>query len=232
MNLTLNAQVIYPTQPIPAKRAYLGQTSSATIQIDDANSDGLITKPLIVAEGLDTGFFAQGGTIGDNDLSTFVRAINDAFSLDFQNLLTGGTFFPTGNQDYDIIYVNWDNGVDYLQRNAYALEAVIAWVNQQKASVGSTEQNVILAKVWAVLLPVGHWQIWRRGLTHDTRLYISHDAPQQGANTAISVQLAGSHLRSQYIMSPIPLIEGEVLLLLAYNFAEGFSAVYNLFGGD
>jgi hypothetical protein len=59
----LNAQTIY-TDSITATKAYLGIYGKATIQIDDAGNDGLITKPLIVAEGLDTGLLAQTGRIG------------------------------------------------------------------------------------------------------------------------------------------------------------------------
>ena len=71
-----------------------------------------------------------------------------------------------------------------------------------------------------------------RSFNHDTRLYVSHDAPHLGANTPLSVQLSARHLRNQYISTPIALLAGDVLLPLAYNFAEGFSNIINVFGAD
>lgn len=137
---------IYVVPPITATKSYQGAFGSATIQIDDAGSDELITKPLIVAEGLDTGLIAQAGNIGDTDITTFIRDIENSSSNQFRDLLTGGTIFPFGDQDYDIIYVNWDNGTDFIQRNAYVLEEVIKWVNEQKEDAGSTEPNVVLGQ--------------------------------------------------------------------------------------
>ena len=50
-----------------------------------------------------------------------------------------------------------------------------------------------------------------KGLNHQTRMYVSHDTPQLGANTPLSVQYSARHLRNMYINTPIPLLTGEVV---------------------
>lgn len=182
---------------ITANTPYLGQYASVKLTIDDANGDNEITHPLIVAEGFDLGVvIAPENEYGYQDYSDFQRSVLNSGSFDLQNLVLNS------GKDYDIIYVDWNNGIDYLQRNAYALEAVIAWVNQQKASVGSTEQNVILGQSMGGV--IARWALAdmeERGLTHDTRLFISHDAPQQGANIPASLQFMYRHGGNQYVQT-------------------------------
>ena len=62
---------------------------------------------------------------GSNNYRSFSTSIELSGSLLLQNLI------QTATKQYDIIYVDWNNGVDYMQRNAYALEEVIKWVNAQ-----------------------------------------------------------------------------------------------------
>src|SRR5690606_29200013 len=126
--------------PITANKSYLGVKGKATLQIRYADGNCEIRNPLIVAEGLDTGLLGQGGSLGDNEINTFIRTLDESDSNDLENLLINNT------AEYDIIYVNWENGTDYIQRNAYVLERVIEWVNQQKALNGSSEPNVVLGQ--------------------------------------------------------------------------------------
>src|SRR5690606_34601186 len=49
---------------------------------------------------------------------------------------------------------------------------------------------------------------------HDTRTYISHDAPHLGANVPLGYQFAARHARNQYVQSPFQLVGGEVIVPL------------------
>jgi len=192
----MNAQTIY-TQPITATKAYQSVYGTATIQIDDAGSDGLLTKPLIVVEGLDTGLLAQTGNMGDTDITTFSKETQKSLSSELQTLLNGGTIFTSGDQDYDIIYVNWDNGTDYIQRNAYVLEEVIDWVNENKTG---TEANVVLGQSMGGLIArYALRDMENNSETHDTSLYISHDAPHQGAHIPLGLLYMARHAVDQFI---------------------------------
>lgn len=210
----------YAKTTVTATTQYNGLYGSATVYIRFANGGNTITKPLIVAEGFDTGIIlTPEQEAGDNNIDYFLRDINNSFS----NL-------PIEINQYDIIYVDWNNGVDFLQRNAFVLEEVIKWVNQNKSG---TQQNVVLGQSMGGLIArYALKDMENKGLNHQTRMYVSHDAPQLGANTPLSVQHSARHLRNMYINTPIPLLTGEVVLPLIYNFAEGFSAIINFFGGN
>lgn len=210
----------YYKTTITATVPYLGYYGSATVYIKYASGTTL-TKPLIVAEGFDTGIILNPEQeAGDGNVEDFLFKINNSSS----NL-------PLEINSYDIVYVDWNNGVDFIQRNAYVLEEVIKWVNQNKTG---NQQNVVLGQSMGGL--VARYALrdieLNRNFNHDTRLYISHDAPHLGANTPLSIQYSARHLRNMYINSPTPLIAGEVIVPLIYNFAEGFSQIINFFGGN
>ncbi|WP_372758098.1 hypothetical protein [Mariniflexile sp.] len=101
---------------ITATTAYLGQYGTVKITVDDANDDDEITNPLIVVEGFDVGVIIEPEKkYGSYDYSNFRSYVQSSNSNSLQNLI-----YNSG-KDYDIIYVDWNNGVDYLQRNAYGL---------------------------------------------------------------------------------------------------------------
>ena len=103
--------------------------------------------------------------------------------------------------DYDIIYVNWDNGTDFIQRNAYVLEAVIKWVNDNKTG---TNKNVVLGQSMGGLVArYALRDMENNGLNHDTSLYISHDAPHQGANIPLGILNMARHTVNEFIQTPL-----------------------------
>ena len=172
-------------------QTYLGTANTATLQIDyRAGSSCTITKPLIVAEGFESGLLGIENGLGDNHYGNFILEATNA----------------TGNlagqiTDYDIIYINWDNGKDYLQRNAVLLEDIITWVNSIKT--GSTQNVVLGQSMGGVLARYALADMEQNGITHDTSLYISHDAPHQGANIPLSILYFARHMVDQFVSTPI-----------------------------
>ncbi len=188
---------------ILAKRNYLGKKGSATLQIVYGETCGIIKKPLIVVEGLDTGLKAESGSIGDTDIDSFLKSIRSSRSFNLQRLTTLNTL-----ESYDIIYVNWDNGTDYLQRNAYVLESVIEWVNEQKIKSGSTKENVVLGQsMGGVISRYALRDMENINLKHDTNLYVSHDAPHQGAHLPPGIQYFARHTIKQILKTPFSNLE-------------------------
>ena len=185
---------------IIATKPYLNQLGTATLQIAYGSDDCKIRKPLIVAEGFDTGLLAQAGSIGDSDYENFKNSLFDSNSTNLKNLTINDT-----TEDYDIIYVNWDNGTDYLQRNAYVLEAVIKYVNEQKTINGSTTQNVVLGQSMGGVIARYALKDMENDntLNHDTRLYISHDAPHKGAHIPIGLLYMARHIVREFIQTPL-----------------------------
>ncbi len=185
---------------ITATKDYQGVFGSATLQIAYGSNNCTMQKPLIVVEGLDTGIMGQGGSVGDTDIFGFFQSIEDSDSQLFQDLTIRDT-----DIDYDIVYVNWDNGTDYIQRNAYVLEEVIKWVNERKAVAGSTEPNVVLGQSMGGLVARYALKDMENDtdLNHDTSLYISHDAPHQGAHIPLGILHMGRHIVNEFIQTPL-----------------------------
>ena len=174
-------------ETVTSTKTYLGQTAMGDITVDLAanNTTGQIRKPLIVVEGFDPN--------GDFDFNQFVRSID-------RNSNTGATItLNTGLDDinkYDLIFLNWGNGADYIQRNAYLLERVIEIVNTRKTTwQGTRQQNVIIGMSMGGL--VARYALRDMELNsqnHETRLFISHDAPHWGANIPVALQMAVQQL--------------------------------------
>ena len=214
----------YEKVTITATTPYNNGYGSATLYIRYAYGGNTIRKPLIVAEGFDPGVILHPENEGgDNNINHFLRSVN------FSN-----SNLPGELSSYDIIYVDWNVGVDFIQKNAYVLEEVIKYVNIKKAEAGSTTRNVLIGQSMGGL--VARYALrdieLNRNFNHDTKLYISHDAPHLGANTPLSIQHSARHLRNMYINTPIPFATGEIIVPMIYNFAEGFSDIINFFGGN
>jgi hypothetical protein len=117
-----------------------------------------------------------------------------------------------------------------LQRNAYLLETIIKWVNDNKQPVsGVYIPNVVLGQsMGGVIARYALKDMENTSLDHKTRLYISDDAPHQGANVPQGYQHLARHARSLYIKSGITagtieliqLIRGGVSPLLALSIAD------------
>ncbi|MCC9063581.1 T9SS type A sorting domain-containing protein [Flavobacterium piscisymbiosum] len=209
---------------ITATTPYKNQLGKAVLHINYASADHQIRKPLIVAEGFDLGVIVSPEQ--EEGLNTRQQFINKyTFS---------GSNLPLALSSYDIIYVNWKNGVDFIQRNAYVLEEVIKYVNTRKAAAGSTTPNVIIGQSMGGL--IARYALrdieLNRNFNHDTQMYISHDAPHLGANTPLSVQYAMRHIRNIYVSSPIAMITGESDIPVISNLANGIIDLINSNNGN
>ncbi len=204
---------------ITATLAYNGSFGSAKVVIDYASADQKIRRPLIVAEGFDQGALTNPeDEYGITDYSDFNSIILNSTSFNLQTLLIDQKD-NNGNiikyKDYDIIWVDWNNGTDYIQKNAYVLEEVIKWVNEEKLANGSTQSNVVLgASMGGLIARFALKDMEDRSTPTQTSLYISHDAPHQGANFPIGYQYLSRHALHQYVKSPVLLAGGEVILPL------------------
>lgn len=197
-SIQIQAQTFY-TETIIGSRQYLGQANQAILEVKFANNNSSyqILKPLIVVEGFDSGLLGTENELGENDLQDFI---------DEATIFTGN--LSNEINTYDIIYINFKNGKDYMQRNAYLVQDIIKWVNSVKQG---TQPNVVLGQsMGGVLaryalrdmenqLASSGNQTWN----HQTNLYISHDAPHQGANIPVGIQYFARHLANQFIDTPV-----------------------------
>jgi pimeloyl-ACP methyl ester carboxylesterase len=184
-NVTQNVNAItsitatIPYQGYEETAAYLGQ---AEYEIFPDNLNGILDKPIILLDGFDPN---DGRTIPS------IYAL-----LDYgvgQNLAT-----DLRSQGYDVIILNFPNytrtatstlvsgGSDYIQRNAMVLVELLNLINTMKVG---TEKNVVIGpSMGGLIARYGLRYMEMNSLNHDTRLYISFDAPHNGANIPIGFQ--------------------------------------------
>ena len=112
--------------------------NGAVLRIDYAPAhNGQLKKPFIVAEGFDPGIFTspevEGGEISTGDFqNSLLSSGNNLFSMLNSNL-----------QEYDIVYIDWQNGTNSIQHNSEVLKNVLAYVNQRKHS-----KQTVLSKMF------------------------------------------------------------------------------------
>jgi hypothetical protein len=141
-----------------------------TILSNSAKTLSEVDRPLIVVEGFDTINEYTGMEVGL------------ALSVPTSNIL-GEQLKSVG---YDIIVLNFANGGDYIQRNAFLLIELINRVNSYKQS---NEKLVIFGiSMGGLVARYALTYMENHSLAHNTRLYVSIDAPHQGANIPLSLQ--------------------------------------------
>ncbi len=91
------------------------------------------------------------------------------------------------DQGYDLVIVDWRRSQDFVQRNAYAAADVIAWVNGQLPP-GNEIAAVIGSSMGGLVGRYALLYMEDQGLDHNTKLFVSYDSPQQGANIPIGFQ--------------------------------------------
>ncbi len=208
---------------IVATELYNGVYGVAGIVISyHSQTDQVLRRPLIVAEGFDPGHITKPEEPeGQNTFESFITGVRSSGSTTLRNLISGNPGLNDPS-DYDIVYVNWYNGTNYLQANELILEAVIRWVNANKQPLAGVRQpNVVLgSSMGGVIARMALGRMDRGGgqngpggfAAHETRLFVSLDAPHQGANVPLGYQAMARHASKVYIRTG-PAIVGLVELV-------------------
>jgi hypothetical protein len=143
-----------------------------------------VTNPLIFVEGIDPSTDAlPNGAISANNM--YAELIASVYTPIGQ---TATTNLITQIQalGYDIIILNFTDGGDYIQRNAYVLEELIHTINR---TVGEDAQPVVVGySMGGVVARYALAHIEAQGLRHWCPLFVSFDSPQQGANVPLGLQ--------------------------------------------
>ena len=87
---------------------------------------------------------------------------------------------------YDFIVLDYDDGGNYIEHNAYLLSQVITYVNDAKVTA---QKNVVVGPSMGGLVSrYALTYMENKNINHDTRLFISFDSPQYGANVPLGLQ--------------------------------------------
>tara|TARA_R110002012_G_scaffold321998_1_gene553352 strand:+ start:90169 stop:93585 length:3417 start_codon:yes stop_codon:yes gene_type:complete len=171
---------------IDAGRSYEGETAGGTVSIEYGCGNDQLRKPFIIIEGFNPPEYDVFN--GNSDYEGFFNSLR----FNMRNSLQ--------NAGYDLIYLNYDNGAEPIQRNAYLVQTLLKIVNEMKADNGSVEPNVVLGSSMGGLVARYALAEMERPLDgreseeHDTRLYISFDSPHRGANFPLGMQYMVDHI--------------------------------------
>ncbi len=153
----------------------------ATLDIFYGCNKTQLTKPIVLVEGFNPGF---GGW--DNlESNGFINGIRSAGELEL----------ALENHDYDIVYVDFNDGGTWIQENAFALMEVLNYLNDELANNNSNEEIVVIGESMGGLVArYALAYMEQQAMDHNVRKFISFDSPQQGANIPLGFQVMLEHV--------------------------------------
>lgn len=177
-------------------RAFINYLPGFTNGIQNA----CITKPLIIVEGIDFGFKDHptgyyGGKCGNMGLIDLMNGyiLNPYASKqkdrheEWDAIKKGPKFIEELRQKgYDIYYLDFHNGADYIENNSMLLVKLIELINARKC--GNDELVVIGASMGGVVARYALSYMEKNNMPHCVRTFVSFDAPNQGANIPLGYQ--------------------------------------------
>ncbi|MEP6597198.1 MAG: T9SS type A sorting domain-containing protein [Ginsengibacter sp.] len=147
--------------------------------------NGKVKKPIIILDGFDPGD---------------TRSIKQLYNIYLNNPDRYEFADEMRRKGYDIVILNFptytnelgnivDGGADYIERNAFVLVKLIDKLNQELKENNSNEQLVIIGPSMGGLISrYALAYMEKNNMPHNTRLWISLDAPHNGANVPIGAQ--------------------------------------------
>ncbi|MFA7378911.1 MAG: T9SS type A sorting domain-containing protein [Bacteroidia bacterium] len=209
----IEAVKIYPEEPEPWSNGKGIAFVSIHYQCSN-NENKKLRRPFIVVGGYEftrNNFGSQHYTGPKYGRDYFFKNIGRISPTIYNEIIS---------QEYDLVFVDFARPTDYLQRNAYALEEVIKWVNEEKAANGSTAPNVIMGHsmggvVARYALGEMHAEHLANPTTephHDTRVFYTHDSPHLGVNVPVGTQVMIKMMTEYYLnINQLSIVEHEDL---------------------
>lgn len=171
----------------------------------------VVDKPFIIVTG-------YGPDIGkkniwsDEPTKNLYSHFNGILGLDAETKATRG--MPNGtnllyklrNEGYDIIILEFLNGVDYPQNHAAAVMRLIELVNQEKDNNGSMHENILMGQSMGGIssrIALARWEKERMAANsspfvhHECRTWINWEGEMQGATIPMGIQLYAKFLTSE-----------------------------------
>jgi hypothetical protein len=214
------------------------------------SADGVFDKPFLFVEGIDFGIDRDGHPIhdwyrhGTFGWCEFVSGfqdpnVNDDIIYGYDDLhLLPQLLSAARNDGYDIVLVDFYDGATWLQRNSEVVQHVIRLCNEYK--IGHEPIVVAGASMGGVLSRHALRTMELNGEDHCARLWISMDAPHEGAHIPLSLQHAirfglehgqeGAQLfRDRYLLRPAAtqMLDAQVFHSLD-NFNQWYDSLRDL----
>ncbi|MDR0699033.1 MAG: hypothetical protein LBG28_07435, partial [Tannerella sp.] len=159
--------------PLNAGSAHSG--GILEIRYATKNTSKKLQKPLIIAEPFDM----------SSVLSVFPEYTLDKI-LERPDIQAVRAMIDS--LQYDIVYVNYNNGLDDIFRNAALFREAIRYVNQQKDKSINHPNLVLGISMGGLVARYALRSMELAGEDHDTWKFISMDSPHKGANLPLGLQ--------------------------------------------
>jgi hypothetical protein len=194
----------------PCTQAYLplikDKTSSSGsgmmhVRFGQGNITGKIRRPVIFVEGVDfdddkvydpqNGKLIRSGGFGwDNVTMGISEIIDDEHEDSWDNTQRMPIFVEElYTKGYDLILLDFDDGADYMQKNADVLIQMIRRINADKRTIsGCLPSIVVAASMGGQVAKYALAKMEKDGENHDTQMYCSFDSPHKGASIPLSIQ--------------------------------------------
>lgn len=178
----IQAQTACPTTQVSGLILYQGSVGQANYKVFPKNfgSCTVITKPILILDGFDPSNSRTNGI--DNTLYSFINKLPVLFIQQLQSL------------GYDVILVDFNDGATWIQRNAFACVEVIKQINAVK--VGNEQLIIVGPSMGGLIARYALTYMEQNNIPHNTRLYVSFDAPHRGANVPLGLQYVINNISS------------------------------------
>jgi hypothetical protein len=170
------------TDNISRQPDFIIENELLNVGVFKACTDDSLLKPLIYLEGIDPPEFRN-------------------VPLIFDQMIRDETLIMLHNYQYDYVVVSWKNSIRDMKENAMA---VVDLLDQLKTMSDTTHQFVmigesmggVIGRFALTFMETSAYQsksptdsaLFKEHRLHNTRLFISLDAPHQGANIPLAVQ--------------------------------------------
>lgn len=165
-----------PNLQIVKSASYEGVTVKGLMSCYFSNNSS-ITKPFIVVEGFDPWEYLT--LIGEENIIESGVHLGETNHLSFYDK-------DWNDNDYDLIYIDWDNSLEDIKANAKLLETFIQEVNSMKESSGCVEPTILMGQSMGGLVArYALCNMENSGKEHQVRTFVTHDTPHLGANVPL-----------------------------------------------
>ncbi len=225
----------------------LGETHVTGRAYTLVSADGVFDKPFVFVEGIDFGIDRDGHPIhdwyrhGTFGWCEFVSGfqdpnVNDDIIYGYDDLhLLPELLSAARDGGYDLVLIDFFDGATWLQHNSALVQHVIRLCNDYK--IGHEPIVVAGASMGGVLSRHALRTMELNGEDHCTRLWISMDAPHEGAHIPLSLQHAirfslehgqeaAQLFRDRYLLRPAAtqMLDAQVFHSL-HNYNEWYSTI-------
>lgn len=173
--------------------------NKALVSIDyvDQSANPVLQKPFVIVEGIDFGYkerpvgcaYGRCGSLGYYDfLNARRRDYNPANPDELLPEFEHARMFSDSlkRAGYDVVFVDFELGADYIQDNSMVLVEVLRQLKQNMA--GNDGIVVCGASMGGLVTRYALTWMEKQNEAHCVRDFISFDSPQEGANVPLALQ--------------------------------------------